>query len=85
MEALARRTNKAVLHGALALLVVVGLASSWPAMASTGMAWATPAVSTWLDPLLVFVPLLWAPLPAVAVWYAVEGVEVAAIEVDAES
>jgi len=59
-------------HGVLAMIVVVVLAGSWPAVASTGMAWASPGLAGWLDAVLVFVPLLWAPLPAVLVWWAVE-------------
>jgi hypothetical protein len=62
-------------HGALAMLVVVLLAGSWPAVASTGMAWASPSVAGWLDAVLVFAPLVWAPLPAVLVWLAIERAE----------
>ena len=63
------------LHGGLALGLVMLLAWSWPAFASTGIAWASPEARDWLDPLLVFTPLLWAPLPALLVWWVVEGVE----------
>jgi len=63
---------RVVLHGGLALALVVLLAASWPAFASTGIAWAPPEARGWLDPLLVFVPLLWAPLPACLVWWVVE-------------
>ncbi len=62
-------------HGVLAMSVVVVLAGSWPAVASTGMAWASPGVAGWLDAVLVFVPLLWAPLPALLVWWAVQHVD----------
>ncbi len=55
------------------MALVVLLASSWPAFASNGIAWASPEARSWLDPLLVFVPLLWAPLPAFLVWSVVEG------------
>ena len=72
MGATTKAAMRVMLHGGVAMGLVVLLAASWPAFASSGIAWASPETRTWLDPLLVFVPLLWAPLPALLVWFAVE-------------
>jgi hypothetical protein len=71
MGAEQRRVMGMGIRASVGVGLVVALAWSYPTLASWGLAVAPEGIAGILDAALCFVPLLWAPLPAVGLlWMA---------------